>query len=109
MIDEGNPSLDPEYSDWIHKGIINVFKEREKKMGSSYKVEQEVQCPYFVIAKSTKGGMGFGITCEGIDTAQFNTTRFKTDALRQAYLEKYCMHFPNECPIAKVIDEKYRT
>ena len=109
LTNEGNPSLDElsvEFMAWIEEGIQKCYGGK-KRMGSSYKFEQEIQCPYFVIAKSTKGGMGFGITCEGIDSAQYNTTRFETDANRLAYIEKYCKHFPNNCQIAKAIDEKY--
>lgn len=77
-------------------------------MGSDFKLETAVQCPFFVIAKAAQGATGYGITCEGIDTAQFNTTRFDSKLKREKFMERNCMNYPNNCPIAEAINLKYK-
>lgn len=75
-------------------------------MASNF-IEIEIKCPYFKIIQVTKGNSGYGITCEGIDVAQFNTTRFETAQKRKSYIERHCMQYPNSCPIAAAISQKY--
>jgi len=77
-------------------------------MGSEYGIEVEIRCPYFVIAKAAKGRDQYGITCEGVKGSKFNVIRFSTRSERQDYIDQHCCNYPNECPIAKALDDKYK-
>lgn len=74
---------------------------------SNVNIATDIMCPYY---KNTSEGKEYKnyITCEGIETAQYNTTRFKNRSKRDAYIMRHCIHYPNNCPIAAAIDMKYK-
>lgn len=61
-----------------------------------------IKCPYF-ICETEKG-----ITCEGYtDKAKTVKTVFESIADKGEHIEDFCSCFPNGCPLAHMVDEKY--
>ena len=106
IFNTGNPSIEDErflgFREFISRWIA---KSKGEEMGSFYGLDERVKCPYFVIAKSTRGERGFSITCDGIGKAKYNATRFESDEARRKHIDENCCSYPNSCPIAKAIEE----
>ena len=71
------------------------------RYGDATKVLPNVQCPYFISVTEKS------ISCEGVEHSKSVVQKFSTKELTQCHLQKYCYRYPNKCPIARIIDEKY--
>ena len=70
---------------------------------ADYKKERiEIACPYYC-----KIGNWY-IECEGINGSNVISAKFDTYGKREKYRTEYCNQYPNECPIAKMLDTKYQ-
>lgn len=61
--------------------------------------QSDVKCPYFV-AETAKS-----ISCEGFFGDAVIMTRHQTQDDKNQYMEIYCSRYPNECPLAAVVEE----
>ena len=59
-----------------------------------------VKCPFLV------GLTKMSISCEGLKCAK-NMMWFETDTAKSEYVQRYCNEYPNECPLAKLLEAKY--
>lgn len=62
----------------------------------------DIKCPFF--NSITK----VSISCEGMDTANRNVMWFASEDEKADFVEKHCNLYPNNCPVAKRIEEKYK-
>lgn len=63
--------------------------------------KREVKCPFYL-----KHGK-FYIDCEGVEKSNRTSVGFTTYGEKESYMRQYCNRYPNSCPIAKMLDEKY--
>lgn len=61
----------------------------------------QIKCPYFMteIEKT--------IRCEGVAKGSINALKFDNKEDKMAYIEKYCLNYPNDCHICKAAENKY--
>ena len=70
-------------------------------MAGNEKEYIEIKCPYY-----RRIGNWY-IECEGINGSSVISAKFDTYGKRERYRTEYCNQYPNKCPIAKMLDEKY--
>lgn len=61
----------------------------------------EIKCPFFT-SETDKS-----LSCEGSEINVVNTMRFPNCVEKLKYIEKHCVHYPNECHISKAAEKKY--
>lgn len=70
-------------------------------------IDADIICPYFINLKEGKKVKQY-ITCEGVEGSCYNTMRFIKSEDRAAYIRKFCVNYPNNCPIAQANEKKYK-
>ena len=60
-----------------------------------------IKCPFFM-AETEKS-----INCEGLESSSKNSMWFKNELLKDNYIRKHCMDYPNGCPLAEGLLRKY--
>lgn len=55
----------------------------------------DVKCPFFTCETEKS------LSCQGVKKGIVNTMRFPNCAMKYEYMEKNCIHFPNDCPVFK--------
>ncbi len=62
-------------------------------------------CPYYLGAPVRK--QMSHIACEGVLTGSTSTQKFISVELRDKFFYENCVFYPNDCPLARLLDEKY--
>ena len=59
-------------------------------------------CPYYQRESQ------YTISCEGLIGETDTVQRFTKEKSKENYQQKECYRYPNECPIAKMLDRRYK-
>ena len=70
-------------------------------MSSQLRICADIRCPYFTSITEKS------IRCEGVEYGIGNTMRFDSASIKNDYIERFCVHFPNDCVICKAAAAKY--
>lgn len=59
-------------------------------------------CPYYQRESQ------YTISCEGLVEGADAVQRFTKEEDKEKYQQKECYRYPNDCPIARLLDRRYR-
>lgn len=81
--------------------MCNNYIPKKKKGARMNHICADIECPFFLTET------GKTISCEGVEDGTKNLMRFESSEDKVAYIEEHCCHYPNECKLRKILEEKY--